>query len=185
MVNATLLLLAVNINSTGFYDSDGTIVDYAWDLGDGSFSVEQNPSHTYTEPGTFIATLTVTDNDGGTGIESLVINVTATSFCIQDCLRTTSIHLHARVRNGTMSVTGKVKAHDETGANIRNADVHALWSLPDGTLQNQIVTTSISGFANFNISGSRGTYTLTVEDTTKLGMTFDIDNSVLSKSITK
>jgi len=91
----------------------------------------------------------------------------------------------AKTRHGTMSVTGKVKVQDETGANIRNADVYALWSLPDGTLQSQIATTDRRGFANFNISGSRGIYTLTVEDITKLGMTFDIDNSLLSKSITK
>ncbi len=55
-----------------------------------------------------------------------------------------------------MSVTGKVNAQDKTGANIGNADVHALWSLPDGTLQSQIVTTNKSGFANFEISGSSG-----------------------------
>ncbi|GAB3457218.1 ThuA domain-containing protein [Actinophytocola sediminis] len=37
---------------------------YAWDLGDGSTSTEANPTHTYTEPGTYTATVTVTDAAG-------------------------------------------------------------------------------------------------------------------------
>lgn len=43
-------------------DSDGTIVDWAWDFGDGSISDVQNPDHTYAAPGTYPVTLTVTDN---------------------------------------------------------------------------------------------------------------------------
>ena len=39
---------------------------YAWDFGDGGTSTEMNPTHTYTEPGTYEATLTVTDAAGET-----------------------------------------------------------------------------------------------------------------------
>ncbi|MBB5803504.1 PKD repeat protein/glucose/arabinose dehydrogenase [Saccharothrix ecbatanensis] len=34
---------------------------YAWDLGDGTTSTEANPTHTYTEEGTYTAKVTVTD----------------------------------------------------------------------------------------------------------------------------
>ena len=47
-------------------DPDGTITGYFWDFGDGSTSSEQNGTHTYREPGTYLARVTVTDSDGAT-----------------------------------------------------------------------------------------------------------------------
>jgi len=45
-------------------DSDGTIVSWFWDFGDGKTSTEKNPRHSYWGYGTYEATLTVTDDDG-------------------------------------------------------------------------------------------------------------------------
>jgi PKD repeat protein len=45
-------------------DSDGDVVAWSWDFGDGSTSTEQNPSHTYDTEGTYDVSLTVTDDDG-------------------------------------------------------------------------------------------------------------------------
>jgi serine protease len=45
-------------------DSDGSIVLWAWNFGDGATSSVQNPSHTYAAAGEYIVTLTVSDNDG-------------------------------------------------------------------------------------------------------------------------
>ena len=39
------------------------IVSWQWDLGDGTSSSEQNPEHTYSEAGTYVVKLTVTDED--------------------------------------------------------------------------------------------------------------------------
>lgn len=47
-------------------DSDGTVVGWSWDFGDGGSSSVQNPSHTYAAPGTYTVTLTATDDDGAT-----------------------------------------------------------------------------------------------------------------------
>jgi PKD repeat protein len=44
---------------------------YAWSFGDGSSSTLQNPSHTYSAAGIYIATLTVTDATGRTAAASL------------------------------------------------------------------------------------------------------------------
>ena len=57
-------------------DSDGTVVSYEWTFGDGASSTSQNPTHIYNSPGTYTATLTVTDDDGATGSDSVVITVT-------------------------------------------------------------------------------------------------------------
>ncbi|WP_444996936.1 glycosyl hydrolase family 18 protein [Aliikangiella sp. IMCC44359] len=45
-------------------DSDGTINSWYWTFGDGTTSVESNPSHTYASADTYTVTLTVTDDDG-------------------------------------------------------------------------------------------------------------------------
>ena len=47
-------------------DPDGTIATYAWEFGDGSHSKGSTATltHTYARPGTYTASLTVTDNEG-------------------------------------------------------------------------------------------------------------------------
>ncbi|KAA0003832.1 MAG: PKD domain-containing protein, partial [Thermoplasmata archaeon] len=46
------------------YDSDGSIVNWTWDFGDGNVSYERNTSHAYTKNGTYTVNLTVKDDDG-------------------------------------------------------------------------------------------------------------------------
>ncbi|MFC8829339.1 PQQ-dependent sugar dehydrogenase [Streptomyces sp. NPDC057137] len=65
--------LAVAFSSAGSADPEGGALSYAWDFGDGTKSTDANPSHTYTEAGTFQPTLTVTDPEGLTGSASLVV----------------------------------------------------------------------------------------------------------------
>ncbi len=48
------------------YDDDGSISSWNWEFGDGATSSSQNPSHTYSDTGTYEVNLTVTDNDGET-----------------------------------------------------------------------------------------------------------------------
>ena len=50
---------------------------YTWAFGDGGFSAEPNPVHTYLAAGTYTATLTVEDRRGGKTSKSLTITVTA------------------------------------------------------------------------------------------------------------
>jgi len=47
-------------------DSDGSIVNWTWNFGDGAVSYQQNPSHQYADDGTYNVTLVVTDDDGAT-----------------------------------------------------------------------------------------------------------------------
>ena len=44
--------------------STGAIVEAAWDFGDGDTSAERSPAHTYTAPGIYTVSLTVTDANG-------------------------------------------------------------------------------------------------------------------------
>ena len=67
--------LDVAFTGTGA-DSDSTVASYEWTFGDGASSTSQNPTHTYNNPGTYTATLAVTDDAGATGTDSVVITVT-------------------------------------------------------------------------------------------------------------
>ena len=49
--------------------SKGTVSSWNWNFGDGTTSNEQNPSHTYTDPGTYTVSLTVT-GPGGSDTET-------------------------------------------------------------------------------------------------------------------
>ena len=51
--------------------------NWAWSFGDGNTSSLQNPTHTYTKPGTYRANVTVTDSSGAKATSNMVwINVT-------------------------------------------------------------------------------------------------------------
>jgi PKD repeat protein len=56
-------------------DSDGEIESYSWDFGDGETSSLKNPSHTFNESGTYIVTLTVSDNSGNSETNTTTIYV--------------------------------------------------------------------------------------------------------------
>jgi len=70
--------LAVQFDSTGSSDPDGSALVYAWDFGDGSTSQEPNPSHIYGVPGVFVATLTVHDDQGQSASAQIEITVRGT-----------------------------------------------------------------------------------------------------------
>ena len=57
-------------------DFNGYIVSWLWDFGDGNISILQNTSHQYTNTGTYVVTLEVTDNDELTDEISKNITVT-------------------------------------------------------------------------------------------------------------
>ncbi|MGJ8671738.1 ThuA domain-containing protein [Rubritalea sp.] len=71
------LPLIVNFSSTGSSDPDSTEFTFGWDFdGDQVIdSTDENPTHTYTQPGVYNAILTVTDLDGLYSRSTVTINV--------------------------------------------------------------------------------------------------------------
>ena len=57
--------LVVNFDASASNDSDGTIVSYAWNFGDGITGVGTTIAHTYLTDGTYTAQLIITDDLGG------------------------------------------------------------------------------------------------------------------------
>ena len=72
--------LTCTLRDSGSSDPDGTIGAYAWNFGDGSGeggSAATTKVHTYFQPGTYTAGLTVTDNGGAANTQWQVITVKA------------------------------------------------------------------------------------------------------------
>ncbi|HEY5232138.1 MAG TPA: choice-of-anchor tandem repeat GloVer-containing protein [Verrucomicrobiae bacterium] len=65
-----ILPLAVHFSSPAVDAGGNTILAWMWKFGDGSNSIEQNPTHTYTNAATFFPTLTCINSNGSTVIGS-------------------------------------------------------------------------------------------------------------------
>ena len=61
------------------YDTDGTIVSWWWDFGDGYCSDLQNPVHCYYHEGNYVVNLTVTDDDWAKGSKEMSVFIVNSS----------------------------------------------------------------------------------------------------------
>ncbi|MBN2066591.1 MAG: PKD domain-containing protein [Candidatus Thermoplasmatota archaeon] len=64
------------ITFTDASTDDGTIVNWTWDFGDDTGSYEQNPAHAYTDEGSYVVVLAVTDNENESDTTQQTITVT-------------------------------------------------------------------------------------------------------------
>jgi OmpA-OmpF porin, OOP family len=68
--------LRVSLTGSGS-DTDGRVVGYAWDFGDGTQGKGPEAMHVYEKPGRYRVKLTVTDDDGLTASVNAVVDATA------------------------------------------------------------------------------------------------------------
>jgi PKD repeat protein len=78
VIDVTLILKTAQcyrFDGSDSFDPDGEIVTHEWDFGDGNTDVGDVVEYCYEESGTYTATLTVTDNQAGTGSASAEVVV--------------------------------------------------------------------------------------------------------------
>ena len=181
-VSSGLAPLAVNFSSARSYDPEGSSLTCDWDFGDGGSSLEFNPSHTYTTPGTYTASLVVFDASGLSGTTSTVITVQNPANIVYVSGITMSKTTSSRGTQATATVTVK----DAAGNLKPNVTVTGAWSgLTSGTAS---AMTSAAGTAAITSGGTKknGTFTFTVTGLTLAGATYDASrNSQTSASIVK
>ena len=67
----------LDVQFTGSVTGGTSPYSYHWAFGDGGSSTVKNPSHTYSQPGTYTATFTITDSDSRQSSASVPIQVSA------------------------------------------------------------------------------------------------------------
>jgi PKD repeat protein len=114
--------LTVEFDASGSNDTDGSIVSYAWNFGDGAYDTGSTLSHTYTASGTYTVMLTVTDDDGDTGSTTHVVTVsepTGGGTMYVDYLQVDKVGLG----KGWSTVSAFIVVIDDTGLPIGGAQV--------------------------------------------------------------
>ncbi len=96
-------------------DTDGSVVQWLWDFGDGHYSNEQNPSHTYIVNGSFSVTLYVRD-DGNCAGESGSPLITVSNYS-PAAVAVTSPTSSATVK-GTITLTVELTIPDSEVVNV-------------------------------------------------------------------
>ncbi len=130
-------------------DSDGTISAWSWDFGDGNSSTAQNPIHTYAADGNYTVTLTVTDNEGGTGDSSQNIVINENNVAPSSSFTYTASDLQVTFSDGSSDSDGSVTAWS--------------WDFGDGN--------SSSEQNPVHTYAAEGTYTVALTVTDDLGAT--------------
>jgi serine protease len=134
-----MIPLSIEFDASETTDSDGTIVQYDWDFGDGSTGSGIAASHTYSISGTFTAQLTATDDDGLTSSQQLVIDAKDPS-------------------SETYTISGTVRSAEyvvtDTDVNDTNTTPVANDSFDDAQTVTAPVT--VSGYVNVAGAGIRG-----------------------------
>ncbi len=142
--------LVVSFNGSASSDSDGNIASYSWSFGDGTNGAGVSPQHTYNSPGTFTASLTVTDNNGATGTASTTITVTEPNN------NAPVASIQASPLSGVAPVT---VSFNGTGSTDSDGSIQTYaWNFGDGA--------TATGSSIQHLYSSAGTYTarLTVTD---------------------
>ncbi|MGC8866449.1 MAG: PKD domain-containing protein [Bacteroidales bacterium] len=127
------------------FTNSGNITSWMWNFGDGSQSSLQNPSYTYTSPGTYLATLIVTNSLGCADSVTLPVQV---------------LSLPTAGFTFTNACMGSGTQFTDQSTSINGSITQWLWNFGDGNgsnLQNPVHTYPFAG--TFNT-------TLTVTDAT-------------------
>ena len=106
----------VMFDGSGSSDPDGTVVTYSWDFGDTHTASGVSVSNTFTTAGRYTVTLTVTDNEGLTGLDTSVITVKTSAETLQDLIYyLDGIGLPSGIENGLMEKL-QMREEDHPGA---------------------------------------------------------------------
>jgi len=175
------------------YDPDGAIVSYSWDFGDGSASMVQNPTHTYTSPGTYVVKLTVTDNEGLTNSVSKLVEVSnippIASFKLLMEREFELLDLAIPMVGGKI-IFDASDSYDPDGGEIANYE----WNFGDGATINTPFPAWDPGRDDliYHVYQSPGEYTVTLTvtddegetglDDTMLDLTLDVGDLLLCRS---
>jgi PKD repeat protein len=122
----------IQFNSSGSFDPDGDTMEYLWEFGDGTSSVEVNPVHFYSVPGEYNVSLTLTDENGKSNNE--------TTLSIID----PNLAPVSKITGPTTSKIGQVtKFSGKESIDYDGEIVEYIWSYGNKTYENMLNVTHV------------------------------------------
>ncbi len=143
-----LIPMTVALDAGGSTDSDGSIVSYAWNFGDGTTGTGVNTSKTYSAAGTYTIRLTVTDDKGA--VTSKTTSVTA----IDGSIVKAPTRLNESVNGKQASLTWTDNSSNETNFVIERGQKSSKW----GSITFTEVARVGANVTKFSETLSTGTY---------------------------
>lgn len=142
----------LTVDFTDESSDDDAVTVWNWTFGDGGSSIEQNPSHTYSDAGTYSVSLTVKDFEGKTNTKTQNVIVTTTPPPAEDIELTYTTSLtknKLRVvltwtpavtadvyRNGDVIATGVTGTYTDQ---LRTKDKYTYYVKSGGIISNDII----------------------------------------------
>ncbi len=168
-------------NLISFQDqSTGNPTSWLWTFGDGATSTTQNPSHQYSQAGTYTVTLKVTNNAGynqksqTVNVANFIYSFLAGSYSVVDVCNGYTTNY---TENITASITDPNKFYCNKFGNYNNALVYFIVSGTTINIPSQTVLCGISptldhtfsGSGNYSHNGSNVTINITYSDVSSIG----------------
>jgi len=141
--------LTVELSGAASRDSDGRIIDYRWNFGDGTSAAGESldtVTHTFESEGTYVVILTVLDNDLRTDTASLEVEVSSGPLAV----------ITSSVTRGQAPLAVTFDGSESRA--LTGSILSWTWDFGDGSQGSGVLVTHVYP------AGGRFTVTLTVED---------------------
>ena len=106
--------------------STGAVTSWLWDFGDGVTSASQHPSHTYSEPGSYTVTLTVT-GPGGSAVFTAIDIITPTESMSSNEIHVADLDGYDIDNGEGWKAVVRITIHDTGHHVISGVQVHGIW----------------------------------------------------------
>lgn len=149
----------LTVDASPSIDSDGSVVAWSWDFGDGATADTAVASHAFAAPGAYVVRLTVRDDDGAPDTLFLPVQVQLTSLCPAapqlGCKAATSSTLSLSASAGKRKLKWKWKGAATSAAELGDPQTDASYALcvydADGSV---LTTVALPSDAKWSQSGS-------------------------------
>ncbi len=154
-------------------DSDGSIVSWLWNFGDGNTSSAQNPVHTYATDGIYNVSLTVTDDGNATGNVSKNVAIGNLYMYVAD------ISLSIVKLGTSYQATAVITVLDQSNNAVSGATVYVNWSgCPNSSTSGVTGANGTVTILSPAVKKCTGPYTVTVTNVTHSSIPYDSSSNL-------